>query len=127
MRFDREFTPLPPNIQANIISAYKQGKSFLTISLEFGVTIPRLRRCLVMARVEIRAPGGQHTKNLLAPGDWEANINARNFIEETLQSNPHIEVTDAGVGPCSADLGITIDGAPFSIVIKPRLMKEPPK
>ena len=55
-----------------------------------------------------------------APGDWEANYNARNFIEETLTTNPRIKVTDAGVGGDGADLGITIDGAPFSIKITPR-------
>ena len=56
----------------------------------------------------------------LASGDWEANINARNFIEELLSASPRVEVTDADVGPNDAALGITIDGAPFSIRIKPR-------
>lgn len=56
----------------------------------------------------------------LVDGDWEANFNARNFIEAQLTKNPRIKVGGAGVGPDSADLDITIDGAPFNLRIKPR-------
>lgn len=55
-----------------------------------------------------------------ADGDWEANYNARVFIEQVLTTNPRIKATDADVGPNDAALGITIDGAPFSIRIKAR-------
>ena len=54
---------------------------------------------------------------------WECMWNARAFIEKQLTVNPRIKCDGASVGECSADLDITIDGAPFNIVITARPIK----
>ena len=59
------------------------------------------------------------------PTGWECMFNARNFIKKQLTANPRIKCDGAGVGECSADLDITIDGAPFNIKIYPRPMRRP--
>ena len=68
---------------------------------------------------------GKLPENLTLAGDpvgWECMYNTRNFIEKQLTANPRIKCGGAGVGECSADLDITIDGAPFNIVITARPM-----
>ncbi len=54
------------------------------------------------------------------PMHWECMYNARTFIEEQLTKNPRIKCGGAGVGGCCADLDITIDGAPFNLLIRPK-------
>lgn len=56
--------------------------------------------------------------------DVEAFLNAREWLEKALVSAGAI-VTDAGVGGGRADVGIMLNGAPFSVQLKPRLMRVP--
>ena len=60
--------------------------------------------------------------NSLDEMDVEAFLNAREWLEKALISAGAI-VTDAGVGGGHADVGITLNGAPFSIKITPRPMR----
>ena len=57
MRFGKKFTPLPPDIQRIIIDAYAEGRSFLSIRTELGISDYRIRRCLTMAGIKIRVQG----------------------------------------------------------------------
>jgi len=61
------------------------------------------------------------TNLVLAHGDWDTNLNARDFLEQVLSADPRIKITGKGVGPDSSDLDITIDGELFSVSIRPRL------
>lgn len=51
--------------------------------------------------------------------DVKAFMNIRTWVEEALEAKG-AKVTDAGIGMGRADLGVVIDGAPFSISIRPR-------
>ena len=65
-------------------------------------------------------------KGLTLMGDpigWECMWNARNFIEKQLTANSRIKCGGGGIGDSSTDLDITIDGAPFNIVLTARPIK----
>lgn len=64
--------------------------------------------------------------NSLEEMDLEAFMNTRSWLEKAL-TDAGAEVTDAGIGMGQADVGINLQGAPFSVSIKPRPMGTPLK
>ncbi len=71
--------------------------------------------------------GQDHPTNISAPKktaslcdmDIEAFLNLREWVESALQAQG-AKITDTGMGFGVADIGISIDGMPFSIQLKPR-------
>lgn len=53
--------------------------------------------------------------------DLEAFLNIRKWVEEAIEGKGGV-ITDGGMGFGAADLGFTVDGAPFGLSIRPREM-----
>lgn len=56
--------------------------------------------------------------------DVEAFMNMRDWLEKAI-TKAGGRVTDAGVGMGKADIGFTLLGMPYSVEIRPRLVKKP--
>ena len=53
--------------------------------------------------------------------DIEAFFNIRDWVQKALEAKG-AKITDAGIGMGAADLGFELNGAPFGLSIKPRLI-----
>lgn len=64
----------------------------------------------------------KHTPTQLEEMDIEAFLNLRDWVGNALSSQG-AKITDAGMGFGCADIGITLEGMPYGIQIKPRPYK----
>ena len=54
--------------------------------------------------------------------DVEAFLNVRTWLHKALE-DAGATITDGGMGAGRADVGFTLNGAPFAIQLKPRVIK----
>jgi hypothetical protein len=55
----------------------------------------------------------------IADMDVEAFLNIRDWLEQAVK-DAGAEVTDGGIGMGQADIGVSVEGMPYGISIKPR-------
>jgi len=59
---------------------------------------------------------------ILGEMDIEAFINIRDWVEKAIEDKGGV-ITDGGIGMGRADIGFELNGAPFGLQIRPRILK----